>query len=143
MLQCRKVLFTNLPLHPMIKILPSLEMAVVDSVVNNSMPSVTLAILTWRYPQVSPNPFQFIIIQMSFFIIQAPQQMNIWTEFQALQQDTVIIIAAHSSSGLWVLIKERKRSIKIKPSTKVFGENIFIMGEEKNLIASNYYEKLF
>lgn len=30
-----------------------------------------------------------------------------------------------------------------KEINQIFGENIFIMGEGKNVIASNYYEKLF
>lgn len=62
--------------------------------------------------------------------------MNSWTGLQALQQDIVIIIAPQSS---WLMgTYEGKKEIN-----QIFGENIFIMGEGKNVIASNYYEKLF
>lgn len=62
--------------------------------------------------------------------------MNSWTGLQALQQDKVIIIAPHSS---WLMgMYQGKKEIN-----QIFGENIFIMGEGKDWIASNYYKNDF
>lgn len=67
--------------------------------------------------------------------------MKSWFGLQALWENIVIPIAAYTA------IKDTTRkemlSVKIKPSKRIFGENIFIIGEQNLLIYLMLWRAVF
>lgn len=66
--------------------------------------------------------------------------MKSWFGLQALWENIVIPVAAYTA------IKDTRKemlSVKIKPSRRIFGENIFIVGKQNLLSYSMLYRAIF
>ena len=66
--------------------------------------------------------------------------MKSWFGLQALWENIVIPVAAYTA------IKDTRKemlSVKIKPSRRIFGENIFIVGKQNLLSYSMVYRAIF